>query len=86
MHERPSVIDAVQRLKGLYLEVPGLQLTADDASKLSGLEHDTCRIVLEALQDAHFSEARAKRGLRRRGVILRVSHAHHHPSLSREAQ
>ena len=54
MHARLSVGEAVQRLKGLYLEVPGLQLTADDASKLSGLERETCCIVLEALLDAHF--------------------------------
>ena len=61
MHEHASIVDAVHHLKGLFLEVPGLQLTADDASRLSGLEPETCQVVLEALQDAHFLR-RARNG------------------------
>jgi hypothetical protein len=56
------VTDAVERLKGLFLEVPGTQLSLAQATRVSGLERDTCRVVLEALEDAHFL-ARARNGL-----------------------
>lgn len=50
----PRVVDAVQRLKGIFLEMPGTQLSMADATRLSGLERPVCRIVLEALEDAQF--------------------------------
>ena len=50
----PRVVDAVQRLKGVFLEEPATQMSLVDASRLSGLERNTTRLILEALEDAHF--------------------------------
>jgi hypothetical protein len=58
----PRVVDAVQRLKGVFLEVPTTQLSLVDASRLSGLERNTTRLILEALEDARFLR-RASNGL-----------------------
>ena len=52
------VEDAVQRLKGVFLEIPGTQLTLGDASRLTGLESDVCRVILDALEDARFVRRR----------------------------
>ncbi len=60
-----GITDAVQRLKGVFLEVPGTRLTLGDASRLSGLDSVVCQDVLTALEDAGF----LKRG--RDGVYLR---------------
>jgi hypothetical protein len=65
MHATPRVVDAVQRLRGIFLEMPGTQLSMADATRLSGLERPVCRVVLEALEDAHF----LKRG--RDGIFMR---------------
>ena len=57
-----SVTEAVQRLKAVFVEIPGTQLSLADASRLSGLERTLCRFVLEALEDAHFL-TRGRNGL-----------------------
>jgi hypothetical protein len=56
------VADAVERLKDVFLEMPGTQLSAADASRLSGLERNSCAIILQALEDARFL-TRARNGL-----------------------
>jgi DNA-binding IclR family transcriptional regulator len=48
------ITDAVQRLKGVFLEVPGTRVTLADASRLLGLDHSMCQAVLTALEDARF--------------------------------
>jgi hypothetical protein len=48
------VIDAMQRVKGVFLEIPGTRLTPVDAARLSGLDAPLCRLVLAALEDAQF--------------------------------
>jgi len=58
METSPRVADAVQRLKGIFLEMPGTQLSMADATRLSGLERPICRIVLEVLEDARFLKRR----------------------------
>jgi DNA-binding IclR family transcriptional regulator len=50
----PRVVDAVQRLKGVFLEMPTTQMSLVDASRLAGLERNTTRLILEALEDARF--------------------------------
>ena len=50
----PRITDAVARLRRVFLEKPGAQLSVGEASALSGLEWHTCRLVLEAFEDAHF--------------------------------
>jgi len=66
MDATPRVIDGLQRLKGIFLEMPGTKLSMADATRLSGLERPMCRIVLQALEDSHF--------LRRRhdGIFMRL--------------
>jgi hypothetical protein len=48
------IADAVYRLKGLFLEVPGTRLSVSDASKLAGLDAATCEVILMAFVDARF--------------------------------
>ena len=62
MDQEPRVSEAVERLKTVFLEIPGTALSAADAARLSGLEVARCRIILEALQDADFL-ARGRSGL-----------------------
>ncbi len=49
---------ALQQIKGHYLEMPGLSLTAKQAQRLYGLEADVCLILFEALEDARFLRRR----------------------------
>lgn len=42
------------RVRGEYLEMPGLRLTVDQARRLWGLDSHACRDVLTALTDAGF--------------------------------
>ena len=48
------IADAIQRLKGVFMEVPGTQLSLTQAVQLSGLEPSTCEYVLTALEDVRF--------------------------------
>jgi DNA-binding IclR family transcriptional regulator len=54
MEAAPHLSEAVQRLKGLFLEIPGTRLSLADASRLSGLDRSTCDIVLVALEGERF--------------------------------
>jgi hypothetical protein len=54
MESRLQVVQGVQRLKGVFLEMPGTRLTLLDAIRLSGLEQSVCEVVLDALERAHF--------------------------------
>ncbi|MGE0703171.1 MAG: hypothetical protein AB7P22_04455 [Vicinamibacterales bacterium] len=44
----------IARVRGEYLEMPGLRLTLDQASRLWGLEPQACRHVLGALIELGF--------------------------------
>ena len=48
------VSEAVERLKGVFLEIPGTRLSVGDASRLAGLDDLLCREVLIALEYANF--------------------------------
>ncbi|HUR35143.1 MAG TPA: hypothetical protein VM032_15170 [Vicinamibacterales bacterium] len=48
------VADAVQMLKGMFVEVPGTRLSAREASRLSGLDEYECAAILEGFVDARF--------------------------------
>jgi len=67
MEAAPRLTEAVQRLKGVFLEIPGTRLSVSDASRLSGLDRPTCDIVLMALEDARFLK-RGHDGLYQRGA------------------
>ena len=64
----PRVVHAVQRLKCVFLESPATQMSLVDASRLSGLERNTTRLILEALEDARYLR-RASNGLFMRRTI-----------------
>jgi len=46
--------DVLQRVKGEFLEMPGLRLTEPQARRLWGLDAESCRALLGALVDANF--------------------------------
>ena len=43
-----------RRVRGEYLEMPGMRLTLEQAMRLWSLDRDTCRQVLGDLVSAHF--------------------------------
>lgn len=49
-----GIPEALQRVKAVFLEIPGTRLTLIDASRLSGLERPLCECVLVSLEDAGF--------------------------------
>lgn len=53
------VEQALQQIKGHYLEMPGLSLTPKQAQRLYGLEPAVCEVLFEALEDARFLRRRA---------------------------
>jgi hypothetical protein len=44
----------LERLRGEYLEMPGMHLTIEQAQRLCGIEPTMCHQVLEALVKANF--------------------------------
>jgi len=42
------------RVRGEFLEMPGLQLTMPQAARLWGMEQAACRAVVDALVEASF--------------------------------
>ncbi len=62
----PRVSEAVQRLKGVFQELPSTRLTLADATRLSGLDRPMCHLVLMALEDARFLR-RGRDGVYERG-------------------
>jgi hypothetical protein len=50
----PTVEVLIQRIRGEYLEMPGLQLTDRQASRLWGLDTRTCQTLLRALVGSRF--------------------------------
>ncbi len=53
-HLMPRVDDILRRIRGEYLEMPGLRLTTAQAQRLWGLERSACDALLGALVDAKF--------------------------------
>jgi hypothetical protein len=46
--------ELLQRVRGEYLEMPGLRLTTEQAKRLWSLDLRTCRSILDALVEAKF--------------------------------
>ena len=44
----------LNRIRGEYLEMPGLRLTLEQAQRLCGIERALCKAVLDALVEARF--------------------------------
>jgi hypothetical protein len=51
---QPVTDDALVRIRGEYLEMPGLRLTTRQAQRLWHLDGARCEVLLNALVDAHF--------------------------------
>jgi hypothetical protein len=49
-----TIDDAVERLRAEYLEMPGLQLNAEQVQRLCGTERKICRVALDTLVNANF--------------------------------
>ena len=49
-----GIQDVVRRVRGEFLEMPGLRLTPQQARRLWRLDETECRAVLGALVDARF--------------------------------
>jgi hypothetical protein len=46
--------DLLRRIEGEYLEMPGLQLTPEQAQRLWALDRETCATILEILVERQF--------------------------------
>lgn len=46
------IVDTVQRLKNVFEEIPGTQLSIVQAARLAGMEQSLCEPVISALEDA----------------------------------
>jgi hypothetical protein len=46
--------DLLRRIEGEYLEMPGLQLTPEQAQRLWALDRETCAMILEILVARQF--------------------------------
>ena len=49
-----AIDDALKRVQGEYLEMPGLRLTPAQAQRLWGLDREACDALLGALVDTKF--------------------------------
>lgn len=49
-----GIQDVVRRIRGEFLEMPGLRLTREQARRLWRLDETACEAVLGALVDARF--------------------------------
>ena len=61
--------EVLRRVKGEFLEMPGLRLTEAQARRLWGLDCESCAALLSALVDANFLFRT------RDGAFMRVEHA-----------
>lgn len=52
--QMPSIGQLLQRVRGEYLEMPGLRLTPEQARRLWSLDLGTCRSLLDELVEAKF--------------------------------
>ena len=62
----------VDRIRGDYMEMPGLELTTPQAVRLWNIGVDDCRVVLDALVDAGFLKWTARRTIVRTGRDLPI--------------
>ena len=67
-----SFAAVVDRVRGEFVEMPGLELTLPQAVRLWTLGADDCRYVIDALVDAGFLKWTSRRTIVRTGRDLRV--------------
>jgi hypothetical protein len=49
-----TAADELQRLRGVFIEVPGTHVTCEQAARLAGIDPDRCAALLNALVDVGF--------------------------------
>ncbi len=55
VHAATSAVDAIlRRVQNEFLEMPGLRLTPEQATRLWGVNNETCRAVIESLVASAF--------------------------------
>jgi hypothetical protein len=67
-----SFAAVVDRVRGEFVEMPGLELTLPQAVRLWTLGADDCRYVIDALVDAGFLKWTSRRTIVRTGRDLRA--------------
>jgi len=67
-----SFAAVVDRVRGEFVEMPGLELTLPQAVRLWTLGADDCRYVIDALVDVGFLKWTARRTIVRTGMNLPV--------------
>ncbi len=67
-----SFAAVVDRVRGEFVEMPGLELTLAQAVRLWTLGADDCRYVIDALVDVGFLKWTARRTIVRTGLDLRL--------------
>jgi hypothetical protein len=72
MASQQSHDDVLRRVRGEYIEMPGLRLTTAQAQRLWGLDRASCDALLGALVDAKFL-ARTRDGAFVRSEDVRVA-------------
>jgi len=73
-------MEAVTRIKGMFVEMPGTEWTVADAERLSGVESSVCHAILDAMRQAGFLTQRAN------GVYLRCHVPARDPDVSAGAR
>jgi hypothetical protein len=77
-----SFAAVVDRVRGEFVEMPGLELTVPQAVRLWTLGADDCRYVIDALVDAGFLKWTPRRTIIRTGRDLPIGHAPHTANIS----
>ncbi len=72
MASQQSHDDVLRRVRGEYIEMPGLRLTTAQAQRLWGLDRASCDALLGALVDAKFL-SRTRDGAFVRSESVRVA-------------
>jgi hypothetical protein len=54
-----TIEQITERLRGEYLEMPGLELKPEEVQRLCGIEHTICQLVLDTLVGSKFLCVRA---------------------------
>lgn len=69
MQATTRVVVALERLKGVFLEIPETKLSLLDAARIAELDHHVCRQLLAALVDVRFLMHTPDGAYRRRGPL-----------------
>ena len=54
MQATTRVVVALERFKGLFLQIPDMKMSLAEATQISGLDSNLCRQLLRALVDVRF--------------------------------